>query len=199
MVDKIKKIIQDIEQNKYAYIDYTEFDNKKILLLSKLEKNQQIIQSKLESLSKVVEIESINVIASDLNKIIDQFNIRIEQNNELVKNQKQEKEIFKNQLWDFLVLQRREDIRTFMESDIKREKGKNGILLKINNRNEEIKKLKDEIEKKESSFVSIKPTVEAINKLLKNFGFSGFKIEVNEEKMVLIKLYVLQGKRLVKH
>lgn len=48
----------------------------------------------------------------------------------------------------FLVLQRREDIRTFMESDIKREKGKNGILLKINNRNEEIKKLKDEIEKK---------------------------------------------------
>lgn len=148
MVDKIKKIIQDIEQNKYAYIDYTEFDNKKILLLSKLEKNQQIIQSKLESLSKVVEIESINVIASDLNKIIDQFNIRIEQNNELVKNQKQEKEIFKNQLWDFLVLQRREDIRTFMESDIKREKGKNGILLKINNRNEEIKKLKDEIEKK---------------------------------------------------
>lgn len=164
-----------------------------------MEKNQQIIQSKLESLSKVVEIESINVIASDLNKIIDQFNIRIEQNNELVKNQKQEKEIFKNQLWDFLVLQRREDIRTFMESDIKREKGKNGILLKINNRNEEIKKLKDEIEKKESSFVSIKPTVEAINKLLKNFGFSGFKIEVNEEKMVLIKLYVLQGKRLVKH
>lgn len=113
-----------------------------------MEKNQQIIQSKLESLSKVVEIESINVIASDLNKIIDQFNIRIEQNNELVKNQKQEKEIFKNQLWDFLVLQRREDIRTFMESDIKREKGKNGILLKINNRNEEIKKLKDEIEKK---------------------------------------------------
>ena len=79
-------------------------------------------------------------------------------------------------------MQRREDIRTFMESDIKREKGKNGILLKINNRNEEIKKLKDEIEKKESSFVSIKPTVEAINKLLKNFGFSGFKIEVNEEK-----------------
>ena len=182
MVDKIKKIIQDIEQNKYAYIDYTEFDNKKILLLSKLEKNQQIIQSKLESLSKVVEIESVSVLANDLNKIIEQFNIRIEQNNELVKNQKQEKEIFKNQLWDFLVLQRREDIRTFVESDINREKGKKGILFKINNRNEEIKKLKDEMEKKESSFVSIKPTVEAINKLLKNFGFSGFKIEVNEEK-----------------
>ena len=36
MIDKIKKIIQDIEQNKYVYIDYTEFDNKKILLLSKL-------------------------------------------------------------------------------------------------------------------------------------------------------------------
>ena len=144
--------------------------------------NQQIIKSKLESLSKVVEIESVNVIASDLNKIIDQFNIRIEQNNELVKNQKQEKEIFKNQLWNFLVLQRREDIRTFIENDINREKGKNAILNKIKDRIKEIKKLKDEIEKKESSFVSIKPTVEAINKLLKNFGFSGFKIEVNEEK-----------------
>ena len=152
------------------------------MLLSKLEKNQQIIKSKLESLSKVVEIESVNVIASDLNKIIDQFNIRIEQNNELVKNQKQEKEIFKNQLWNFLVLQRREDIRTFIENDINREKGKNAILNKIKNRIKEIKKLKDEIEKKESSFVSIRPTVEAINKLLKNFGFSGFKIEVNEEK-----------------
>ena len=90
-----------MNKNKYVYIDYTEFDNKKILLLSKLEKNQQIIKSKLESLSKVVEIESVNVIASDLNKIIDQFNIRIEQNNELVKNQKQEKEIFKNQIMEF--------------------------------------------------------------------------------------------------
>ena len=32
--------------------------------------------------------------------------VSTKQNNELVKNQKQEKEIFKNQLWNFLVLQK---------------------------------------------------------------------------------------------
>lgn len=188
MIDKIKDIFQDIEKNKYAYIDYTEFNNKKILFLSKLEKNKQIIQSKLESLSKVVKIESVSLIANDLNEIINQFNIKIELNNELVKNQKQEKEIFKNQLWDFLVLQCREYIKIFIEDNIKKEKGKNGILAKIKRGKEEVRELKNDVEKKEASFVSVRPTVNAINTLLKNFGFNGFKIEVNEEKIGTYKI-----------
>lgn len=188
MIDKIKDIFQDIEKNKYAYIDYTEFNNKKILFLSKLEKNKQIIQSKLEFLSKVVEIESVSLIANDLNKIINQFNMRIEQNNELVKNQKKKKDIFKKQLWDFLVLRCKEYIRIFMENNIKKEKGKNGILTKIKKGKEEVKELKNDVEKKEASFVSVRPTVNAINTLLKNFGFNGFKIEVNEEKIGTYKI-----------
>lgn len=188
MIDKIKDIFQDIEKNKYAYIDYTEFNNKKILFLSKLEKNKQIIQSKLEFLSKVVEIESVSLIANDLNKLINQFNMKIEQNNELVKNQKKEKDIFKKQLWDFLVLQCREYIKIFIEDNIKKEKGKNGILAKIKRGKEEVRELKNDVEKKEASFVSVRPTVNAINTLLKNFGFNGFKIEVNEEKIGTYKI-----------
>lgn len=188
MINKIKNIFQNIENNPYAYIDYTEFDTKKILLLSKLEKNQQVIQSKLESLSKIVEIESISSLANDLNEMIRQFNMKIEKNNELVKNQKQEKENFKNQLWNFLASQCIEDIRDFIKNDNNKEKGKQGILTKIKSKEKEINKLKIEVETKELSFVSIRPTVDAINTLLKNFGFSGFKIEVNDEKIGTYKI-----------
>ena len=188
MIDTIKNIIQNIEENKYAYINYVEFDNKKILLLSKLEKNQQIIRSKTENLSKTVEIEFVSSLADDLNEIINQFNIKIEQHNKLVQNQKQEKENFKNQLWVFLVSQCKEDIKNFIKKYDNKEKGKQGILKKIKNTKKEISKLQLEAETKESSFVSIRPTVEAINTLLRNFGFSGFKIEVNSEKTGTYKI-----------
>ena len=76
------------------------------------EKIQQIVNLNSNLYLRVLEIESVNVIASDLNKMINQFNIRIEQNNELVKNQKkkQKKRFFKNQLWNFLVYNSREHL-----------------------------------------------------------------------------------------
>lgn len=188
MLLKVKTVIQEIESKRYAYVDYTEFDEKKTVLISKLEKNQQIIQSKVKFLSEVVEIEPVISIASELVELIDQFNAKIEKNNELVENQGRARNECKDRLWDFLTLQCIEDIEKFLKEFGGREKGKKRILEQKKQREDLIKSLKAEIETKEASLTSVRPTVDAINHLLKEFGFNGFLLEVNEEKTGTYKI-----------
>ena len=188
MVLKIKNVIQEIENKRYAYVDYAEFDEKKTVLISKLEKNQQIIQSKVKFLSEVVEIESVISIAAELVELIDQFNAKIEKNNKLVENQEQARNECKDRLWDFLTLQCIEYIERFLKEFGGKEKGKKHILEQKQQRENIIKSLEAEIEIKESSLTSVRPTVDAINHLLKEFGYNGFLLEVNEEKTGTYKI-----------
>lgn len=188
MMLKVKTVIQEIESKRYTYVDYAEFDEKKTVLISKLEKNQQIIQSKVKFLSEVVEIEPVISIASELVELIDQFNAKIEKNNELVENQGRARNECKDRLWDFLTLQCIEDIEKYLKEFGGREKGKKRILEQKKQREDLIKSLKAEIETKEASLTSVRPTVDAINHLLKEFGFNGFLLEVNEEKTGTYKI-----------
>ncbi len=188
MVHKVKAVVQEIENKRYTYIDYAEFDDKKAILISKLEKNQQIIQSKIKFLSEVVEIESIISIASELSGMIEQFNAKIEKNNALVENQGRARTECKKRVWDFLTLQCIGDIEKFLKEFGGREKGKKHILEQKKQREDTIKSLTAEIEAKESSLTSVRPTVDAINHLLKEFGFNGFLLEVNEDKTGTYKI-----------
>ena len=139
-------------------------------------------------MSEVVEIESVISIASELVELIDQFNAKIEKNNELVENQGRARNECKDRLWDFLTLQCIEDIEKFLKEFGGREKGKKRILEQKKQREDLIKSLKAEIETKEASLTSVRPTVDAINHLLKEFGFNGFLLEVNEEKTGTYKI-----------
>jgi len=188
MVLKVKAVVHEIENKRYTYIDYAEFDDKKTILISKLEKNQQIIQSKIKFLSEVVEIESIISIASELAGMIEQFNTKIEKNNALVEDQGRAKIECKKRVWDFLTLQCIGDIEKFLKEFGGREKGKKHILEQKKQREDMIKSLIAEIEAKESSLTSVRPTVDAINHLLKEFGFNGFLLEVNEDKTGTYKI-----------
>lgn len=188
MVVSIKAVVREIENKRYTYIDYAEFDDKKDILISKLEKNQQIIQSKIKFLSEVVEIESIISIATELAGMIDQFNEKIEKNNALVENQGRAKTECKKRIWDFLTLQCIGDIEKFLKDFGGREKGKKHIFEQKKQREDAIKSLTAEIESKESLLTSVRPTVDAINHLLKELGFNGFLLEVNEDKTGTYKI-----------
>lgn len=188
MVEKVKDILQEIENQKYSYIDYGEFERIKSILVSKLEKNQQAIQYKIKSLSEIVKIDSINELGLELEKIIVQFNERIRKNNELVENQVQAKSECRRKLWDYLTLQCIDDVEKFLKEYDGREKGKQRIFEQKKQKDAAIKELKNEVELKEASLTSVKPTVDSINHLLKEFGFNGFKLDVNEEKTGTYKI-----------
>lgn len=194
----VKSVIQEIDNKRYAYIDYSEFDKKKIVLLSKIENNQRIIQTKVKSLSKAVEIETIINIASELAKMIDKFNEKIEKNNELVENQGRSKTECKEKLWNFLTLQCFDDISEFTKEFEGKDKGRKKLLEKKNQLEETINNLKAEIDTEEASLTSVKPTVNAINSLLKEFGFNGFMLEVNEEKIGTYRIVRPSGEDAIK-
>lgn len=188
MSEKVKKVLQEIENKKYSYIDYKEFESKKMLLISKLDSNQRIIQNKIQLLSKPVEIELIDSIANELIELIKNFNKVIEQNNKIVENQSQAKNRCKDKLWNFLVFQCINDIEKFNKEYGGKEKGKKNIIAKKKQKEAKIKSLIKEIETQESTLTSINPTVDAINSLLKSFGFNGFMLAVNAEKIGTYKI-----------
>lgn len=188
MISDIKSVIQEIDNRRYSYIDYKEFDDKKNVLVSKLEKNQKVIQSKLQFLSEIVEIDSVVALASELDVIIQQFNEKIAKNNDIVENQKSARIECTNRVWDFLLSHCNEDITEYNKNYSGIERGKNSLLSKIGQKANEIKILKDEIEVKEASFTSVKPTVKDINEVLKGFGFTGFQLAENKDKTGTYKI-----------
>ncbi len=188
MISSISDILHKIDTGRIDYLDYGEYDTKKQILILKLEANMKTILDKEETLSKMVEIESILELVQELNVIIDNFNSEIERNNEYAKNHKAAKEKCIKAVWNFLATQRQSDIEEYLKQVSGREKGKKQLLTNKIGKETKIKELKNEIANQEEKVTSVKPTVKAINEILKGFGFTGFMLAVNETEMGTYKI-----------
>ena len=193
MCQILRNVLDEISEKRYLYIDYAEFDIKKDVLLTKIDNNLKIIQSKLRFLSEIMEIESIYEIASELSSLVRNFNLKIDKNNELIEDLGKAKEECRRKIWSFLTWQCIGEIENFNKKDAGKQKGKEHILLKKKAHESRIKLLEDEIENKESLLTTVRPTVNAINQLLKQFGFNGFMLKVNDEKKGTYKIVRTSG------
>ena len=188
MVWMIKETFREIDDRKIEYLDYGEYEVKKEILLLKLDVNVKNIMVKEGTLSKTVEVESLLELVTEINAIIEKFNVDIEKNNELVKNYSAAKERCIKEVWKFLSTQHKSEIESYLQEVGDKEKGKKQLMLKRNEKEVRITELKADVEKKEESITSVEPTVKAINEILKGFGFVGFLLAVNETERGTYKI-----------
>lgn len=145
-------------------------------LRTQLESNNDLISSKIKEPSRSIELKSSKEQFNKIAELINQANQEIKKHNDLVSNLGKEKESLKHKIWKFLV----EDNKTIIQNFIKKD---NGLQRGIDNL-EQIRKnlliqyqtLDAEIKELNKKVTSVQPTVNEINKLLKTYGFSNFKI-----------------------
>lgn len=177
--DKLDKIIFKIQsfsnyKDIYKIEKVNELKNKIKLIKGR---NSESFQKKLQELDSKVELESLESLISELNDEIKKCNEEIKKNNNIARNISEEKMKINKEIWDFLICELKEDIKSYENKRKEISTKENNRTKKMRVKEKERKDLDNEINELESKRVSIKPTINSINKILKSFNFIGFKLK----------------------
>ena len=150
-----------------------QYDN----LDSKITSNFQLIEQKRNEPSRRVKLNSLRTVLTDITKLLEAANSRINAHNRIVANISVEKKQLTNQVWKYLHQYENKDAVDAYNDEKKRiTKGIETLEALIKDSNDERTKIEGEIRVLEKSTSSIRPTITAINELLHKFDFQGFSL-----------------------
>ena len=135
-----------------------------------------------EMSSKVKETNKRITLSASKDKIIDLLNMissanhNIINNNKLVDNYNDEKELLIDDIWAFLMDEQEALIGGYLKDLSIFKKAKDGINNGITECKKEIKTLDDKIYEAGKNITSVQPAVDEINRSLKAYGFTNFQI-----------------------
>lgn len=188
LFENIKKIINknitNIESisNKID-LNISILKSKNLELEVKISKNIELMNQKVQTLSKAFKLEKSLNILSEVNKIVDDINDRIEKFNKQIRDKEILERKWKNQsIEEFCNV-------SFSNNGVKENRGKinfndKKIVEKKNDLDVLEKKLKDygkELLKKQEKTSNVESVINNINRRLKSFGFSNFLLRKHKE------------------
>ncbi|PUD75944.1 AAA family ATPase [Helicobacter pylori] len=157
-------------------------------LRSKINANQQKMLDKGKEMSRSFKLDNTKNEIDAIKDLIKKANEQIANYNEMIKDIEKQKKSCKEQTWKFLINEFKSDIQEYNKKYCNLEKGINNLEKAISENQEKIKKLENEIKELEKNMVSIKPIVNEINTLLKEYGFTNFSLACTEDE----KFYRIQ-------
>lgn len=175
--NKILEYIDNIINSNITFLEKNKLINLHSELKIVINNNKQIINKKISTPSEVIKLESVQKILALINEEINQYNQKIDKNNDLANNQANSRNNLSNRAWQIVA-------NNILFDRIKQHKEKisgiNNGVFKIKN---EIKLKKDkcnelevEINKLQATTSSIDNAINEINKALKAFAFTGFSL-----------------------
>ncbi len=168
--------IQNIIDTDSVFIECEKLQSQQEVILAKVAINRKHINSKLKESSKVAVLEPLGAVLQELSTIITESNTNITSHNLTVTNLAKEQSALKKLVWKYVVSEASCDYAAYMAAKTILEKSIFGLTSSIQNKNDEKIKKSTELAKLEKSITSIKPTVDDINRLLSDYGFTGFSL-----------------------
>jgi wobble nucleotide-excising tRNase len=180
--ERLHNLIDNIIKNPPEYIDIKKLESELKIFDSKTLINKQHLSKKKKEASQIVMLESLDAVALSISNIILEANIKIDSNNEMVRNLSSEKKTLINQVWKFILNELKSDFEEYTTRKDNLNKAIFGIEESIRNATEKIRLKKLELRELERQTTSMVPTRDSINALLNSFGFEVFKLELVENK-----------------
>lgn len=134
------------------------------------------MSSKEKEAGKKVVLNESKIKVNELLKIVSLANETIIKHNKMVDNYNEEKELLINAVWAFLMNEHDALISGYIRDLSDFEKAKQGIQKSINQCKAQLEELDNNIFVAGKNITSVQPTVDEINRSLKAYGFTNFKI-----------------------
>lgn len=144
--------------------------------------NLNNFDKKIENLSQKYPLKSIVDYCKEIEEIINATNKKIEEHNTFIQNIKNEKKKLEPLVWKYICNELKEDIKDYSDSTSKLASEKTKIESEKTEKNNELNEHKNALAELEKKQTSVKPTLDSINKLLSDFNFTGFKLELGEDE-----------------
>ncbi|EPC3467962.1 AAA family ATPase [Enterobacter asburiae] len=140
--------------------------------------NKGRMDNKVTTPSTEVFLEGLEDIQADITAIINAANEKISKQNRLVASFTTEQRRLTGEVWKYIIdAELKNTLSDYTTEKNKLQKSISGITLSRDKATESINATDVDINKIEAELTSVKPTVIAINKILKNFGFLSFSLD----------------------
>ncbi|MCP3127934.1 AAA family ATPase [Shewanella sp. KJ2020] len=169
--------LESLVANSHADIDSNLLKAKFDTLKAITSENMQLLGNKISEPASTVTLKATHEVIDEIQSIVENANNSINQHNLIVSNFKSEKELLVNQVWKFVLEKElKAELQQYTKDSSSLQKAIHGLTVGISTKKAG-KIAKDaEIKALEKDTTSIQPTIDAINSLLKSFGFTSFTI-----------------------
>ncbi|QTQ12202.1 AAA family ATPase [Treponema parvum] len=150
------------------------------------------INKKLENLSQKFALKSILDYCKKIDAIILDANNKINEHNKFIQNIKTEKQKLEPLVWKYICNELKDDIKEYSDNIGKLETEKANLESDKSEKNTELAEHETTLAELEKKQTSVKPTLDSINKLLADFNFTGFKLELGGDEFTY-KIIRLDG------
>lgn len=163
------------------FIDVDKLKAEKQLLDSKITINTQRLTEKRKEANQVVELESLSNVIYEIRSLIDAANAEVSSHNTMVTNLAQERQALTSQVWKFVLEELKADLAEYQKKADATKKAVKALEEQIASLNTNKAQKEADIQALERSTTSVQPTIDAINTLLRSFGFNGFSLAKAEK------------------
>jgi len=170
----IKANLEAIQSDPSRFLDTERFLPAMELFLEKCTLNLHKLKEKKTEPSRIVRLETQQESIVVLSKFISDANSKIAEHNDMVANLGNEKGLLISQVWRLLLEEARSDYTKYSARKDSLKKAITGIESQIQANNTEKQEKEKEVRSLEKQTTSIQPTIDGINALLRQFGFSSF-------------------------
>ena len=184
---KLIHITIEREQMQPTILDLELFDTKKSSLSQLFSHNEDIIKNKLREPSRSLSLHSSKELISWFKDTILQVNQKINSHNAIVNNISKEKKKLIIDIWNYIILENKELISTFVKKKTGFEHAISNMQQGLKNSSQQYSDLDEEIKNKNKNITSTQASVDEINKTLSAYGFTSFSIVPVEEHFYQIK------------
>lgn len=158
------------------FLDRDTFESDLSALRLALDANRTAIEGKKKEPSTLVTLKDTQPLVAAVNAHIDAANARVQENNDTLNNLDARKKTLIAQVWRRLLEDTKPIYDAYKTSSGDLDSAINSLTDQITQRDEELQKKRQELEDTEKEITSIQPTIVAINKLLRSFGFVNFHL-----------------------
>ncbi|WP_192484168.1 MULTISPECIES: AAA family ATPase [Cysteiniphilum] len=182
LLSKLNSIAQ--QETEYSdYFDKDIFSSYQLGLEAELRSIGSAMVNKRTEPSRSISLETPSLIIHNMNQLIIQTNEKIKQHNDIVQNYEREKESLILDVWMYIISVNQSLIRSYIGRKSGLNKAIESIEEQLNNKRKAYSELKAEIKNLEKNITSVQPTVDEINRLLRNMGFENFQlVSAREQK-----------------
>lgn len=144
--------------------------------------NIQLLVRKRKEPSRSIQLSTIKVYLEQMNTEIEQANLQIVELNRVIDNIKEEKEILIKEIWRFITEENKDTYERYMSNLGRKSRTIRGMRQSKARLAGYKRSLDNEVIELQKDLTSVLPSIDAINSLLKSFGFTNFQLaESNEE------------------
>lgn len=147
-----------------------------------LEENHRLFQQKSNEPSQKIDPKDINEECGKITQFISNANQRIAEHNTRIDNAEAEKRILTKEVWRFILGELKQPLASYKSEVSDLNTAITNLSSRIESKQTQLSLLNDEIAELERDTVSVQPTIDAINKTLSDYGFTGFRLAIDTDQ-----------------